>query len=233
MRAVNLCRTGRGRAFGFAAALALASAVAAAAPAGFDRPSFRERLEPGSTVVASWSLDAETLRGLDEAELVLSLDGGVTFPVRLTARIGPEARSTTWRVPALPTENARVALRAGLDERASTEEFLFVSEPFAIASPGTRPREELFAVNDEWRTREALEGAPARAPSSTCQSPGPELELDPLDADDADDAGTDDALAADPGATLIHADRSAPPLTIRTPCVLPSTLREAAAPLRL
>ena len=90
--------------------------------------------------------------------------------MRLTSRIPPDARSTVWRVPALPTEHARIALRAGLDERAGAEELLFVSEPFAIASPGALPREELFVVNDEWRTREALEGAPVRTPASSCPS---------------------------------------------------------------
>jgi len=233
MRPVRHSRTGGARVLGLTGSLLLACALAVAAPGEFDRPSALERLEPGATAVASWTLDPDVVRGLDEAELVLSLDGGVTFPVRLTGRIQPGARATTWRVPALPTEHARLALRAGLDERAEDEELIFVSEAFAIASPGTLPPEELFAVNDEWRTREALEGAPVRAPASTCQSPGPEPELDPLDADDADDAGTDDALAvADPSACRDRVP-SIQPGTAHTHRTTPDALREAAAPLRL
>lgn len=225
--------TGGAKVLGLAGGLLLASALVAAAPGGFDRPSPLERLEPGATVVASWTLDARAVIGRDEAELVLSFDGGLTYPVRLTGRILPDARSTTWRVPALPTEHARIALRAGLDERAETEELLFVSEAFAIASPGKLPHEDLFAVNDEWRTREALEGAPVRPPSSTCQSPNPDPELDPLDADDADDAGTDEALVADGAATRSNRDRSIQPLTTCAHDTIPAALREAAAPLRL
>jgi hypothetical protein len=232
MRPVRHFQKCRVRILGLVGALLLASRLAAAAP-GFDRPSSRERLEPGDNVVASWTIGPRALLGLDEAELVLSLDGGVTYPVRLTARIPPDARSTTWRVPALPSENARLALRAGRDEEAGTEEFLFVSDAFAIASPRARPHEELFAVNGEWRTREALEGAPVRAPSSTCQSPGPEPELDPLDADDADDAGTDDALVSIDTAGRVGLEASTPAASTTTHRFFSSALRESAAPLRL
>ena len=232
MPAVSHLRIGRVVASGFAGAFVLAGGLAAAAP-GFDRPSARERLEPGSTVVAAWTLDPDVLRGLDEAELVLSLDGGVTYAVRLTARIPPGARSTAWRVPALPTEHARLALRAGVDERAGTEELIFISEPFTIASPGTLPKEELFAVNDEWRTREALEGAPVRAPASTCQSPGPEPELDPLDADAADGTGTEDGPVADDASACRDRVSSIHPRTAHTHRTIPDALREAAANLRL
>jgi hypothetical protein len=226
--------TGGARLLGLAGGLLLASALAAEAPGEFDRPSPLERLEPGSTVVASWTLDPTAVRGLDEAELVLSFDGGLTYPVRLTGRILPDARSTTWRVPAFPSEHARIALRAGLDEQAGTEELLFVSEAFVIASPGKQPHEDLFAVNDEWRTREALEGAPVRPPSSsTCQSPDPDPELDPIDADDADDAGTDDALAGHGATARGDLAPSVHPHTTHAHQPIPDALREAPAPLRL
>jgi len=232
MRAVTHPRIGRAMASGLAGIFLFAGGLAAAIP-GFDRPSARERLDPDSTVVAAWTLDPEVLRGLDEAELVLSLDDGATFPVRLTARIPPDARSTVWRVPALPTEHARLALRAGLDEREGAEELLFVSEPFAIASPGARPREELFAINGEWRTRDALEGAPVRTPTSSCQSPGPEPELDPFDADDADGAGTDDAFVAEDAAGRGNLDAARPPRTLYAQNFPRTFLPEASAPLRL
>ena len=233
MRTVRHSRTGSARDLGLAGTLLFASALAVAAPGSFDRPTPLERLEPGQTVVASWSLDADAVRDQDEAELVLSFDGGLTYPVRLTGRIPPEARSTAWRVPALPTEHARIALRAGLDERPGEEELLFVSDPFSIASPGAQPAEQLFAVNDEWRTREALEGAPVRPASRAFQSPGPELELEPIDADDADDAGTDDVLVAADAAGRVDLEPSPHPVPLSSQRALPAALQEAAAPLRL
>jgi hypothetical protein len=136
--------------------------MASAQPSAFLVAPGGERLEPGSEQKVRWNLDPSTARGRDEMELVLSLDGGRTFPVRLTGRISPRTRSAAWRVPALSTERATLALRMGTDEDADAEEIVAVSEPFAIASAPADDVEELYAVAGEWRTREALEGAPVR-----------------------------------------------------------------------
>src|SRR5262245_28331190 len=129
---------------GFAAfSLALATTTAAQ-PALLDAVPAGAVVEPGSVLTVSWDSPPWRRDGRDEMELVLSLDGGATYAVRLTERIPSGMLSWTWRVPALPTRNARLALRAGEDEVAASEEILAASAAFAIASTGTEPEEELF-----------------------------------------------------------------------------------------
>jgi hypothetical protein len=73
-------------------------------------------------------------------ELLLSLDGGATFSLRLSAELDPLQRSFAWRVPELPAAQARVALRA---EVAGREVLVAESADFVIeASPeSTGPHE--------------------------------------------------------------------------------------------
>ena len=117
MRTVRHSRTGFARALGLAGGLLFACALALAAPGAFDQPAALERLEPGSTAVASWTLDPEVVRSMDEAELVLSLDGGATYPVRLTGRIEPGARSTDLARPG-PSHRTCADRPAGRPRRA-------------------------------------------------------------------------------------------------------------------
>ncbi len=204
--------------------------VGAAQPGGFLAPSGGGRVQPGTDLVASWTLDRIADPDIDEAELVLSLDGGMTFPVRLTGRIPPEDRSVQWRVPSLPTENARIGLRTGHREQWETEDVLFVSEVFAIASARSFPKEELFCINGEWRTREAMAGAPARPLAQDVAPSDGDPTLDPIDADDA---GMDTGPAAIdiPAAPSVRSS-SRPPSVIRS-AFCPSGSLTAAAPLRL
>ena len=135
-------------------------------------------LEPGSTVVVTWPVPD----GFDEMELVLSVDGGRTFPLRVTRRIAPSDAGFSWTVPSLPAVHARLALRAGVDEEEDAETIVGLSDNFAIAPPAQRGVEELFQVGDEERTREALENvspppagpALARVPSLTAGRDLPE-----------------------------------------------------------
>jgi hypothetical protein len=145
-------------------ALGLGSLVGASRASATPVPAFpapAARLEAGATATVEWTLAAPA-PNRDEMELLLSLDGGRTFPIRLTGRIPIGASSASWRVPALVSETARLALRAGRDEAEESEELLAISEPFAISAPREPPVDELFRVGREWRTREALEGLPAR-----------------------------------------------------------------------
>ncbi len=126
-------------------------------------------LEPGDRVTLSWTAP-ELEAGDDEMELVLSLDGGATYAIRVTGRIPAGSSSWAWRVPLLPTMHARLALRAGRDEDDESERLVLVSRPFAIgATPGAAP-EPLFPVGREWRTRDALEGSPVREPRGSLES---------------------------------------------------------------
>ena len=91
-------------------------------------------------------------------ELVLSLDGGRTFPVRITRELDREARSLVLTVPALPALHARLALRGGDSGEPADENILLVSEDFSIKADPDRSLEPALFVRGEWRTREALPG---------------------------------------------------------------------------
>ena len=146
------------------AVLAFLAASASGQALGFWSPSRSDLLAAGSSVLVTWSLGPGHDSSFDEMELILSLDGGRTFPVRVTRDLGPETRSLTWRVPALPTRHARLALRTGAGGESAGETIRLVSEEFAIESDGASPLEPTVAVGGEWRTREALEAGETEAP---------------------------------------------------------------------
>ncbi len=132
-------------------ALLLLAGSAVAADLGGLAPG--ARLAAGSRVVTTWPG-----AGIGtEAELVLSLDGGLTFPLRLTEETEPDAHTLAFRVPNLPSRHAVVALRTG-DEgreetiRATSAEFVIEGDPRAGAEP-------LVALDGELATREAAGGA--------------------------------------------------------------------------
>jgi hypothetical protein len=52
--------------------------------------------------------------GADEWEAFLSIDGGRSFPVRITPHLRIAERSFAWTVPSLPTPSARIRLRFGV-----------------------------------------------------------------------------------------------------------------------
>ena len=120
----------------------------------FVSPGAGERLSPGSRVEIRWSSDCEreTERDADEAELVLSLDGGTTFPIRVSTEISPCASRFSWLVPALASSNARLGLRTGDDEREGTEEVRLVGPPFVILPDPEGASEPLYARGSEWST---------------------------------------------------------------------------------
>ena len=135
-----------------------------AVAAGSFGPSVSSRVPAGSTVLVL--LDAAS-PGVEERELVLSLDGGRTFPLRLTAAIGPGNGSASWRVPALPTEHAVLALREG--GYGIEEEIVITSSEFAIVPEPGVPAEEPRYRDGEWKTREADDGRYALpSPSLGC-----------------------------------------------------------------
>lgn len=197
----------------FAAAVLLGPSRALAAPGAFVSSPGGGRVQPDEELSLSWRLDPAATRGRDEMELVLSLDGGVTFPIRVTGRLEPGSTGLRWRVPGLPTEHARLGLRAGEDDRPDSEEILAVSDPFVIASAELDGIEELYAVADEWRTREALEGAPVRPLPREIESRDGDGQLVPTDLD-ADESETvspadDGQRGDDPGSKAEAAPRPA------------------------
>ena len=158
------------------AAAALAAPIRPAPAPVLSIASVFPVLEPGARVLVTWPAP----EGFDEMELVLSVDGGRTFPLRVTRRIAPSDGGFSWTVPSLPAARARLALRAGDDEEEDAETIVGLSEEFAIAAPAQGGIEELFRVGREERTREALEEVPAPQPDSSLAGspslvPGPEL----------------------------------------------------------
>jgi hypothetical protein len=94
-------------------------------------------LEPGSSATLEWApLAGLRQKEWEEWEAFLSLDGGATYPVRITPHLDRDLRRFSWKVPDLPTGNARLLLRVG-DER---QELAFeLPQRFAIARPARVP----------------------------------------------------------------------------------------------
>ena len=118
----------------------LAWAVSALAPAAFARgtglsvrlvaPQAGATLAAGSMAELAWAPDAR-FPVAEEWEAFLSLDGGATYPVRLTPHLDQDLRRVRFQVPAVPTADARILLRFG-DERRETA--VKVPEHFTIAA---------------------------------------------------------------------------------------------------
>ena len=81
-------------------------------------PADGEVLAGGGTAVVEWA-PAPGLAALphaEEWEAFLSLDGGITYPIRLTPHLDLAVRRFAVRLPDLPAAQARLMLRFG-DER--------------------------------------------------------------------------------------------------------------------
>ncbi len=135
--------------------LAGLSAGARAAPSGFLTPARGERLAGGDSVEVRWSAPCDG--AASETELVLSLDGGRTFPIRITPEMSPCAGSFRWRVPDVGSSRARLALRTGSGEESDDERLTLVSDEFSIAEDGDDGDELLPGAREVW-TRQALDG---------------------------------------------------------------------------
>jgi hypothetical protein len=159
-----------GAVFGFAIA-----AASRAQTLRFLEPEAGGRLEAGAMVSVSWTPGVAGRDDADEMELVMSLDGGRSFPLRVTRTLSPDARSFFWRVPALPTENARLALRSGREGEKDSETIRILSGGFAIDADAASSLEEIFRAGGEWRTREALESVPDRPEPGAFRLPEEEI----------------------------------------------------------
>jgi hypothetical protein len=126
---------------GLAAALAgTAPATAAVAPSGGSPlpppgrgpeillpPAAAGVIHPGEVIELRWR---GVPRGAEEMELLLSLDGGRTYAVRVTPDLDTDRGAFSWRVPPFPSRQARLAMRINL---AGREVFAGLSAPFRIA----------------------------------------------------------------------------------------------------
>jgi hypothetical protein len=137
--------------------LALAALLAGATLA---RASVGSLLVDGSEFHAGESVEVRWT-GLppecDELELLLSVDGGRTWPLRVSAELEPREGGFRWRVPNLAAGRARLRLRYGLGHREldgpPTGTFRIVADPGAPASAFR------FREGDWWERFESA-GAP-------------------------------------------------------------------------
>jgi hypothetical protein len=104
-------------------------------------PAAGDELLAGSAVTIAWeelALPEHTV----EWEAFLSLDDGRTWPLRVTPHLDISIRRFTFRVPDLPTREARILLRFGDERREVGMEApqRFAIAPAAFPTPRTRVR---------------------------------------------------------------------------------------------
>jgi len=94
----------------------------------------RGTVHPGDVIDLAWAVPAA---GIEELEVVLSIDGGERYTIRVTPELARAQSHYTWKVPGLAAAHARLCVRYGRerDEQLSapTPEFTIASAP----APGT------------------------------------------------------------------------------------------------
>ncbi len=150
-----------------AACLWLAALPAFSQGARFSYPEAGATLSAGDEVVVRWA----GAPAAEEMELLLSVDGGRRFAVRLTRELPGNAATYVWRVPRLPSDKARLALRAKVHGH---EIEVGESAPFAISSFASakapseidHPSGSIRIIDGElWWLERAVAGSEADAPA--------------------------------------------------------------------
>lgn len=136
----------------------LGLAGAGLAEGRFSAPERNQALAAGETVEVRWSAPCPDTGQASESELLLSLDGGSTFPIRVTPEMPACARGFRWRVPAVESSRARLALRSGSGEESPSERLEIVSDEFTIVAAEDDEADDLVPGPREIWTRQALEG---------------------------------------------------------------------------
>lgn len=158
------------RPIALAAILAVIPACATAARTPFDARVVltATTVHAGDLVELRWN----TLPpDVEELEILLSLDGGRHYAVRVTPECDPHAGRYLWRVPNLATSAAHLRLRLGVERRELEAE---PGAPFEIVGdPEAPPEFDRFHENGWWG---GLERSAARAPASL-DSPGGAFEV--------------------------------------------------------
>jgi len=127
--------------------------VAMAGPEGAGEilaPAPGQAIRAGERVEVSW---ARVPADVEEFELLLSIDGGETFPLRLTEMLDPALVTYAWRVPNLPTRAARLRLRAGV---RGHEVMLRPGPAFEICGEAGAPAGRITFRRGEWWPTEGV-----------------------------------------------------------------------------
>lgn len=97
--------------------------LARAVHAGEEAPRFVRApqgvVHPGDVIELEWSVEGEDV---DELEVVLAVDEGQRFTVRVTPELEPTTHRWSWTVPDLPSAHARLAIRFGEEDRERISE---------------------------------------------------------------------------------------------------------------
>ncbi|MEO7794194.1 MAG: hypothetical protein ABIV06_05415 [Thermoanaerobaculia bacterium] len=127
----------------------------ATSPVELTAPFAEAALVAGSTAEVAWRPLAgfDELAGAEEWEAFLSVDGGRTYPVRLTPHLDLARRRFVFRVPDLPSDSVRLLLRFG-DEHE--ERAIRLPVPLRIVRAAAPPS-----------VAAALDNAPALAPGES------------------------------------------------------------------
>jgi hypothetical protein len=210
-----------------ALAVFLGLAAAAAADERFEVPAPDSVVVSGAAVEVRWSPSSDA-RQAREQELVLSLDGGLTFPIRVSPEMSAHSTGFRWIVPGLSSGHARLAVRCGSGEGDEDETLEGISGEFTIVSAAA-DSVELVRGATEWWTRQALLGVSAedllveamRGPAEQLVVPDFGLDISEPNPPAAPAQGLSrkrlavTANAARPRASCIPAARPTAPLPLR------------------
>jgi hypothetical protein len=221
--------------------VAAAPVAAAAAPppalATLAAPRAGTALVAGETATLEWAPGPALagVRHVEEWEAFLSLDGGEHYTIRITPHLDRDLRRVRFRVPDLPTGDARILLRFG-DERRELAADL--PQRFSIVrAPGTRldlaaPPAQSFRPGEPARPGERgvrrwiegsrrgsgmreVESAPSPGADGVAEPPAARRSVDAVPPEPAPDALPTPGIAASPsgpppGAALQAAPPAAP-----------------------
>jgi hypothetical protein len=122
-------------------------------------PQPRAVLAAGSTALLEWAPQGglKQLAWADEWEAFLSLDGGRSYPVRITPHLDLDLHQASWAVPAAPSSDVRLLLRFG-NERREVE--IELPQRFSIAASPWLPAPDEPAL---WVARRGEAARPGEA----------------------------------------------------------------------
>jgi hypothetical protein len=208
--------------------LGLAVAPAVRAEGRFELP-VAGQTAAGPTLEVSWTVVVRPAAA-DELEIVLSLDDGMSFPIRVSPPLPAGALAFHWRIPPLSADRARVAVRMGRRGSPESERVVAVSGRFAIlGDPGADSG--LMRGATEWWTDQALFEFGAGETSEYALTRLPSVAPRPAGESAVEDPAPDPL----PGPARLHAE-SSPLLGIVSPthsALSAVPHRRALIPLRL
>lgn len=153
-------RSGVRRAGAWSALVLLPMLVAAASSAAEKWGEIRSP-NPGQVLSAGQWADVRWTAlppGVEEFEILLSVDDGASFVLRLTPQLDPAMGAYRWRVPNLPSKRARLRLRVGIEHEEIEGP---LGRPFEIvAEPGKAAAAAQWRDGELWATAVSLPASP-------------------------------------------------------------------------